>query len=52
MTKSKLTTIDSLSFQDIHDEAELIPLMTPEDEDAINKEELLRETKEKVKFPS
>ena len=40
MTKSKLTTIDSLSFQDIQDEAELIPLMTPEDEDAINKEAL------------
>lgn len=40
MTKSKLTTIDSLSFQDIQDEAELIPLMTPEDEDAIDKEGL------------
>lgn len=40
MSKSKLIDIDSLSFQDLNDEAELIPLMTPEDEDAINKEEL------------
>lgn len=40
MTKSKLTTIDSLSFQDLKGDAELIPLMTPEDEDAMNKEDL------------
>jgi ATP-dependent Lon protease, bacterial type len=40
MARSKITSIDSLSFQDINDEADLIPLMTPEDEDAINKEEL------------
>lgn len=40
MTKSKLTTIDSLSFQDLKEDAELIPLMTPEDEDAMNKEDL------------
>lgn len=40
MTKSKIIDIDSLSFQEINEEAELIPLMTPEDEDAINKEEL------------
>lgn len=40
MTKSKLTTIDNLSFQELKEEADLIPLMTPEDEDAMNKEEL------------
>lgn len=43
MSKSKLIDIDSLSFQDLNDETELIPLMTPEDEDAINKEELPNE---------
>ncbi|KAA1246921.1 endopeptidase La [Aquimarina sp. RZ0] len=40
MTKSKLTTLDSLSFQGINEDAELIPLMTPEDEEEIDKEEL------------
>ncbi|MEZ4779307.1 MAG: endopeptidase La [Flavobacteriaceae bacterium] len=40
MTKTKLITIDSLSFQDIKEDAELIPLMTPEDEDAMAKEKL------------
>ena len=40
MTKSKLTTIDSLSFQELSEDAELIPLMTSEDEDAMNREEL------------
>lgn len=40
MTKTKLTTIDSLSLQEINEDAELIPLMTPEDEDAMNKEDL------------
>ncbi|RMB64197.1 endopeptidase La [Dokdonia sinensis] len=40
MAKPKFTTLDSLSLQDIDSEAELIPLMTPEDEDAINREEL------------
>ena len=40
MSKSKIIDIDSLSFQDLNDEAELIPLMTPEDEEAINKEKL------------
>lgn len=43
MSNSKLIDIDSLSFQELNDEAELIPLMTPEDEDAINKEELPNE---------
>ncbi len=40
MAKTKLTTIDSLSFQELKGDAELIPLMTPEDEDAMNREEL------------
>jgi len=40
MGRSKLTSIDSLSFQEIKEDAELIPLMTPEDEEAMNKEEL------------
>lgn len=40
MAKSKLTTLDSLSFQELNEDAELIPLMTPEDEDAMAKEKL------------
>ncbi|MEZ4857769.1 MAG: endopeptidase La [Flavobacteriaceae bacterium] len=40
MSKTKLISIDSLSFQDINGDAELIPLMTPEDEDAMAKEDL------------
>ena len=40
MAKTKLTSIDSLSFQEINEDAELIPLMTPEDEDAMDKEKL------------
>jgi len=40
MAKPKFTTLDRLSLQEIDGDAELIPLMTPEDEDAINKEEL------------
>ncbi|MFT5862071.1 MAG: ATP-dependent Lon protease [Flavobacteriales bacterium] len=40
MAKPKFTTLDRLSLQEIDGEAELIPLMTPEDEDAINREEL------------
>ncbi|WP_378187970.1 endopeptidase La [Aquimarina sp. W85] len=40
MTKSKFTTLDSLSLQGIDEDAELIPLMTPEDEEEINNEEL------------
>lgn len=40
MAKSKLTTIDNLSLQELKEEADLIPLMTPEDEDAMNREEL------------
>ncbi|PKP25988.1 MAG: endopeptidase La [Bacteroidetes bacterium HGW-Bacteroidetes-2] len=40
MARSKIIDIDSLSFQELNEEAEFIPLMTPEDEAAINKEEL------------
>ncbi len=40
MAKSKVTSIDSLSLQDLKDDAEFIPLMTAEDEDAMDKEVL------------
>ncbi|HEA31406.1 MAG TPA: endopeptidase La [Leeuwenhoekiella sp.] len=40
MARTKFTDIDSLSLQDFEGDAELIPLMTPEDEDEINREEL------------
>ncbi|RMA64176.1 endopeptidase La [Ulvibacter antarcticus] len=40
MAKSKLTSIDSLSLQDLQDDAEFIPLMTTEDEEAMDNEEL------------
>ncbi len=40
MAKSKILNIDSLSFQGIDEDAELIPLMTPEDEEEINNEDL------------
>jgi ATP-dependent Lon protease len=40
MAKTKIMNIDSLSFQGIEEDAELIPLMTPEDEEEINKEDL------------
>ena len=40
MSKSKVRTIDSLSFQDLHEDAELIPLLSAEDEDAMQKEDL------------
>ncbi len=40
MAKTKFTNIDSLSFQGIDEDADLIPLMTPEDEEEINKENL------------
>lgn len=40
MSNSKIIDLDSLSFQEINEDAELIPLMTPEDEDAIDKESL------------
>lgn len=38
MSKTKFLSIDNLSFQNIDEDAELIPLMTPEDEEEINKE--------------
>ncbi len=40
MAKSNIFNLDNLSSQDINEDAELIPLMTPEDEELINKEEL------------
>jgi ATP-dependent Lon protease len=40
MTKRKVTSLDSLSLQDLQDDAEFIPLMTLEDEDAMDKEAL------------
>jgi ATP-dependent Lon protease len=40
MKKSNFLSLDSLSFQDFDENSELIPLMTPEDEELINKESL------------
>ncbi len=40
MAKRRFSTLDSLSLQELNEETELIPLMTPEDEDAMSKEEL------------
>ena len=40
MSNSKLIPLDSLSLQDLTGDADLIPLMTPEDEEAINNEAL------------
>ncbi|MGB1309004.1 MAG: endopeptidase La [Oceanihabitans sp.] len=40
MKKSSLIGLDSLSLQDFDENSELIPLMTPEDEEKINKEKL------------
>ena len=40
MKKRDFFTIDSLSSQDIDENSELIPLMTPEDEEEINNEAL------------
>ncbi|GAA4299686.1 endopeptidase La [Aestuariibaculum suncheonense] len=40
MKKSNFLTLDSLSLQDFDENAELIPLMTPEDEEEINNEAL------------
>lgn len=40
MAQSKLTSLDKLSFQDLQDDAEFIPLMSVEDEDAMEKENL------------
>ncbi len=40
MGKQKFLGLDSLSFQDFDENSELIPLMTPEDEEVINNENL------------
>lgn len=40
MGKGKFFSIDNLSLQDINEDAEFIPLMTPEDEEEISREEL------------
>lgn len=40
MKKTDLISLDKLSLQDLDENAELIPLMTPEDEEEINKESL------------
>ncbi len=40
MAKSKILTLDNLSLQDVNEDAELIPLLTPEDEEEIRNEDL------------
>ncbi len=40
MAKSKFTTLDKLSFQNMHEDADYIPLMSSEDEEAMHDEEL------------
>lgn len=41
MSKSKILTLDSLSLSNVlNEDSELIPLMTPEDEELINKEDV------------
>lgn len=40
MSNPKLTTLDNLSLQELDSEAELIPLLTPEDEEEMINEEL------------
>lgn len=40
MSNQKIITFDNLSLQEINTDAELIPLLTPEDEEEMNKEEL------------
>lgn len=43
MAKSSFTSFDNLTLQDIEAEAELIPLLTTEDEEALRNEELPKE---------
>ena len=43
MSNSKFLNIDNLSLQQIDDGTEFIPLMTSEDEEEINKEDLPQE---------
>ncbi|MFK7000070.1 endopeptidase La [Flavobacterium oreochromis] len=40
MSQQKIITLDNMSLQEIDHEAELIPLLTPEDEEEMNKESL------------
>jgi len=40
MAKSRILTLDNLSLQDMNEDAELIPLLTPEDEEEIRNEDL------------
>src|SRR5690554_7921337 len=40
MAKQKILSLDSLSLQDFEPQSELIPLMTPEDEEEMDKETL------------
>ena len=40
MSKAKLINIDSLSFKDLNEDAEFIPLLSAEDEQAMSSEEL------------
>jgi ATP-dependent Lon protease len=40
MSNPKIQMLDNLSLQEIDTEAELIPLMTPEDEEEMNNESL------------
>ena len=40
MDSPKFSILDNLSLKDIESEAELIPLLTTEDEEALKKEEL------------
>lgn len=40
MSQHKILTLDNLSLQEFDTEAELIPLLTPEDEEEMNNEEL------------
>ena len=40
MSHQKIFTLDNLSLQDFGSESELIPLLTPEDEEEMNNEEL------------
>lgn len=43
MSKIKTSLLDRLSLQDLHEDAEFIPLLSPEDEEAMNKEEVPEE---------
>ena len=40
MSNQKIITLDNMSLHELDSEAELIPLLTPEDEEEMNKEEL------------